>query len=68
MYLEAPFLVKRRFPLDPESRRTLIACFLAIRPMLWLSLGLFARAGRVLAKFSFNLVFLDAKSFELRAK
>ncbi len=60
MYLEAPFLAKRRSPLDPESRRTLITFLLAIRPVPWFSPGLIARAGRVLAKFSFDLVFLDA--------
>jgi hypothetical protein len=68
VYLEAPFLIKRRSPLDPESRRTLIAFLLATRPVLWLSLGLVARAGRVLAKFSLILVLLDAKSFDLGAK
>ncbi len=57
MYLEAPFLVKRRSLLDPESRRTLIAFLLATRPVLRPSLGLVARAGRVLAEFSFDLVF-----------
>ena len=68
MYLEAPFLVKRRSPLDPESRRALIAFLLATRPVLWLSPDLVACAGRVLAKFSFDLVSLDAKSFDLGAK
>ncbi len=68
MYLEAPFLAKRRSPLDPESRRTLIALLLATRPMLWLSLGLIAHTGLALADFSSNLVFLDAKSSALSAK
>jgi hypothetical protein len=67
MYLEAPFLVKRRSPLDPESRRTLITFLLATRLVLRPSLGLVARAGHVLAKFSFDLVFLDAESFDLGA-
>ena len=68
MYLEAPFLVKRRSPLDPESRRTLIAFLLAIRPELWLSSDLVARTGLVLAEFSPTLVFLVAKFFDLGAK
>ncbi len=68
IYFEAPFLAKRRSPLDPESRRTLITLLLATRPMLQLSLGLIAHAGLVLADFSSDSVFLDAKLFELSAK
>jgi hypothetical protein len=52
MYLEAPFLVKRRSPLDPESWRTLIAFLLATRPVLRPSMGLVARAGHVLAELA----------------
>jgi hypothetical protein len=48
--------------------RTLIAFFLAIRPWLWLSLGLIVRAGRILADFGSTLVLLAAKTFDLSAR
>ena len=49
MLLLAPFFMKRRSPLDPESRRTLIVRFWMLRPRLGPFLDPSARSGRRLA-------------------
>ncbi len=66
MSFEAPFSKKRRSPLEPESSRTLIAIVLAISLVLIPLSSLIARLGRVLAFFSFKLVFSRSYLLEFR--
>ena len=49
MLLLAPFFMKRRSPLDPESRRTLIVRFWTLWPWLGPFLDPSVRSGRCLA-------------------
>jgi hypothetical protein len=53
VYLTLSF-IKRRFPLDPESSRTLIVLFLTYSPELTLGSGVLAQSEHVFLLFSSN--------------
>jgi hypothetical protein len=56
MSLKAPFFMKRRSPLNPESSRTLIVLFLTISFLLALLSCLKGQFGHDLACFCYKLV------------
>jgi hypothetical protein len=59
--------MKRRSPLDPESRRTLIVLFLTYSPELTLGSGILARSENVFLLFSSKLVQFSSNFFNLDA-
>ncbi len=65
MCLLDPFFMKRRSPLDPESRRTLIVLFLTYSPELTLGSGILAQSERVFLLFSIKLVQFSSNFFDL---
>ncbi len=67
MHLLDPFFIQRRFPLNPESSRTLIVLFLTFSPELTLGSGFCARSDHVFLLFSFELVQFSSYFFDLDA-
>ncbi len=62
-----PFFIKKRFPLDPESSRTLIFLFLTLSPELMLGSGFLVQSEHVYLLFSFKLVWFSSNFFDLHA-
>ncbi len=61
------FFMKKRFPLDPESSRTLIVLYLTFSPELTLGSGILAQSEHALLLVSSKLVQFSSKFFNLDA-